>query len=127
MGIDPELRALRITRTIVPLSIDPITASILLTTLPGDHEITVCIYGSRGIQLIRCRIGIDPELQAQKITRTVVPLGIDPITVSILAIITLPGDHEITTCIHGDRGIRLRRYPISIDPELRVRGMGAWN
>src|SRR5262249_41077055 len=84
---------------------------------PRNDEVTTRVHGHARTELIERRGCVDTELEPERRARGVVALGIDSITIAILAC-TIPGNDEVALSVHGDGGIRLRARGVAVDTEL---------
>ncbi|NGX62338.1 MAG: hypothetical protein K940chlam9_01835 [Chlamydiae bacterium] len=93
VGVDLELCPTFHSAAIIPLPVDAPEISILAIAVPSDDKVPI-IEGCRTwIPLVACRVGVDLELYPTFHSAAIIPLPVDAIEISILAI-AVPSDDK---------------------------------
>ncbi|NGX62568.1 MAG: hypothetical protein K940chlam9_02067 [Chlamydiae bacterium] len=93
VSVDLELYPTFHSAAIIPLPVDAIEIPILAIAFPSDDKAPI-IEGRRAwVPLVACRVGVDLELYPTFHSAAVIPLPVDAIGISILAI-AFPSDDK---------------------------------
>lgn len=117
VGVDLEFAASRGTIRVETLTVDSTVLSILVVTIPNDHESTVCPSRKIGVLLVAYDVGIDPERIPLLLRSGAKPLTIDAATAAVL-IVTLPDGGEASVGVRRYSGKSLMTRGVGVDPEL---------
>ncbi|NGX62370.1 MAG: hypothetical protein K940chlam9_01867 [Chlamydiae bacterium] len=93
IGVDLELYPTFHSAAIIPLPIDPIGISILAFASPSDDKAPIIERRYAWVYLSACRVGVDLELYPIFHSAAIIPLPVDAIVISILAI-ACPSDDK---------------------------------
>ncbi|NGX61857.1 MAG: hypothetical protein K940chlam9_01346 [Chlamydiae bacterium] len=86
VGVDLELYPTFHSAAVIPLPVDAIGTSILAIAVPSDDKAPI-IEGCYAWEvLVECRVGVDLKLYPTFHSAAIIPLPVDPIVTSILAI-----------------------------------------
>ncbi|NGX62463.1 MAG: hypothetical protein K940chlam9_01960 [Chlamydiae bacterium] len=117
VGVDLELYPTFHSAAIIPLSVGAIGTSILAIAFPSDDKTPIIEGRYAWGTLDACRVGVDLELYPTFYSAAIIPLPVDAIGISILAI-AFPSDDK-APIIEGRRawGV-LIAYRVGVDLEL---------
>ncbi|NGX62494.1 MAG: hypothetical protein K940chlam9_01993 [Chlamydiae bacterium] len=117
VGVDLELYPTFHAAAIIPLPVDAIEIPILAIAGPSDDKATI-IEGRRAwVPLVACRVGVDLELYPTFHSAASIPLPVDTMGISILAI-AVPSDDKATIIEGCHAWIPLVARGIGVDLEL---------
>ncbi|NGX62458.1 MAG: hypothetical protein K940chlam9_01955 [Chlamydiae bacterium] len=117
VGVDLELYPTFHSAAIIPLPVDAIGTSILAIAIPSDDKVPIIEGRYAWIPLIACRIGADLELYPTFHPAAIIPLPVDAIGISILAI-AFPNDDKATIIEGCYAWIPLEACRVGVDLEL---------
>ncbi|NGX62314.1 MAG: hypothetical protein K940chlam9_01811 [Chlamydiae bacterium] len=117
VGVDLKLYPTSHSATSIPLPVNAIEIPILAIAVPSDDKAPIIEGCYAWIPLVSCRVGVDLELYPAFHSAAIIPLPVDAIGISILAI-AFPSDDK-APIVEGRRAwIRLAACRVGVDLEL---------
>ncbi|NGX62558.1 MAG: hypothetical protein K940chlam9_02057, partial [Chlamydiae bacterium] len=119
VGVDLELYPTFYSAAVIPLPVDARGISILVIAVPSDDKAPIIEGCYAWVPLVACRVGVDLKLYPTFYSAAIIPLPVDAIGISILAI-AVPSDDKapiIEGCYAWEQlvacgvGVDLELYP----------------
>ncbi|NGX62556.1 MAG: hypothetical protein K940chlam9_02055, partial [Chlamydiae bacterium] len=117
VGVDLELYPTFHSAAIIPLPIDAIGISILVSAFPSDDKAPIIEGRYAWVLLVACRVGVNLELCPTLHSAAIIPLPVDAPEISILAI-AFPSDDKATIIEGCYAWVPLVACGVGVDLEL---------
>ncbi|NGX61228.1 MAG: hypothetical protein K940chlam9_00711 [Chlamydiae bacterium] len=117
VGVDLELYPTFHSVAIIPLPVDAIEIPILARAVPSDDKAPIIEGRYAWVQLAACRVGVDLELYPTFHSAASIPLPVDAIGISILAI-AFPSDDKAFIIEGRHAWVPLVACRVGVDLEL---------
>ncbi|NGX62455.1 MAG: hypothetical protein K940chlam9_01952 [Chlamydiae bacterium] len=115
--MDLELYPTFLSAASIPLSVDAIENSILARASPSDDKAPIIEGRYAWVPLVACRVGVDLELYPTFHSAAIIPLPVDTIGISILAI-AIPSDDKASIIEGCYAWVPLVACRVGVDLEL---------
>ncbi|NGX62419.1 MAG: hypothetical protein K940chlam9_01916 [Chlamydiae bacterium] len=117
VGVDLELYPTFHSAAIIPLPVDARGISILAKAMPRDDKAPVIEGSYAWVELAVCGVGVDLELYPTFHSAAIIPLSVDAIGTSILAI-AYPSDDKASIIERRRAWVELVACGVGVDLEL---------